>query len=238
MSESLSMWVEIIFNISYLIFIWALVIAMVIQRHSVEPQDRSVAQRIRWMFALLAFGDTGHLSVRVLAFAMGGIEANPLLVGLGSLATAITVTFFYMLAVDVWHLHFEKPINWFGWMLLATGIVRLITMALPGNEWGSNVPPQPMFLYRNILLIIQGLGVMYLILRDAFTLHDRTFQWIGAMVGISYFFYLPVILFSQKLPILGLLMIPKTLAYIAIALISYRTLYKISVTKIPLKATN
>ena len=222
MTASVSTWVEIIFNIFYLLVIWVLVILMILKRQTVNQPDQAVAQRIRWMFTLLAIGDSGHVGFRVLAFIM---DVPPWLVGIGALATAVTVTFFYMLAVDVWHLRFNKSLNWFGWFLLTIGIVRLIVMALPGNEWGNDVPPQPMSLYRNIPLMIQGIGVMFLILQDSFAANDKPFQWIGAMIGVSYFFYLPVILFSQKFPILGLLMIPKTLAYIAIAVIAYRTLY-------------
>ena len=74
--------------------------------------------------------------------------------------------------------------------------------------------------------MIQGLGVAYLMLRDARKAHDRPFTWIGIMILISYAFYLPVILFVQELPIIGMLMIPKTMAYVGIALIAYFSLFK------------
>lgn len=225
MSETMRMWMEILFNIGYLIAIWALVGLMVYHRETVFPDDRAVAQRVRWMFALLALGDTGHVGFRVLAYAMGGLEANPILVGVGALSTAVTVTFFYMLLVNVWHLRFDKPYGWFGYFLLVVGAVRLLIMALPGNDWGQVVPPQPMSLIRNLPLIVLGLGVMFLILRDAYASSDRPFQWIGWCILASYLFYIPVILFVQQAPSIGMLMIPKTLAYIAVAIIAYRALY-------------
>jgi hypothetical protein len=43
---------------------------------------------------------------------------------------------------------------------------------------------------------------------------------------VSYGFYIPVILFVQTLPLIGMLMIPKTLAYVAIAIIAYRNLFR------------
>ena len=226
MSESLRMWVEIAFNITYLVVVWALVAAMVANRHTVAEPDRAVAQRFRWMFALLALGDTGHVGFRVLAYALNGLDANPFLVGLGALATAVTVTFFYMLAVDVWRRRFGKRLGWLGGLLLATGVVRLVIMALPGNDWGQVVPPQPMSLYRNLPLMVLGVGVMLLILRDALAARDRAFAWIGAMIFVSFLFYTPVILFAQTAPMVGMLMIPKTLAYVAIAIIAYRALYR------------
>jgi hypothetical protein len=226
MPESIRMWVEIIFNIAYLLTIWGFVLAMTKNRSLVSKPDQTIAQRIRWMFALLALGDTGHVGFRVIAYISGGLEANPTFVGWGALATAITVTFFYMILVDVWHLYFSKKMNWFAAILLATGIIRLVIMAMPGNEWGNVIPPQPMGIIRNIPLMIQGIGVMILIFIDAFKTNDATFKWIGAMIFTSYFFYTPVILFVDRAPLLGMLMIPKTLAYIAIAVIAYRAFYQ------------
>jgi len=45
------------------------------------------------------------------------------------------------------------------------------------------------------------------------------------MIGVSYAFYAPVILWVATVPVLGMLMIPKTCAYVAIALIAYRALF-------------
>ena len=117
MSETTRMWVEVSFNVSYLIVVWILVAMMAMRQNIVLAQDRPIAKRLMWAFALLALGDTGHVGFRVVAYALGGVEANGLLVGIGTLATAITVTFFYMLMVDIWRLRFNQPIGWFGWEL-------------------------------------------------------------------------------------------------------------------------
>jgi hypothetical protein len=232
MSEAMRMWVEIIFNIGYLIAVWTLVIMMARRQHVVAPENRAVAKRVMWAFALLALGDTGHVGFRVLAYSLGGLETQSIVlgvpiswVGLGALATAITVTFFYMLMIDIWRLRYNKPLGIAGWFLLALGVFRLIIMLFPQNEWSSVVPPQPWGLIRNLPLIIMGLGVMILILRDAYRTQDRPFKWIGWCILASYAFYTPVILWVQQVPMLGMLMIPKTLAYVAIAVIAYRALY-------------
>ena len=73
---------------------------------------------------------------------------------------------------------------------------------------------------------MQGLGVAYLILRDARQNQDRTFTWIGISILVSYACYLPVILFVQQAPLVGMLMIPKTLAYIAVAVLAYNGLWR------------
>ncbi len=169
MSESMRMWVEVVFNVTYLIVIWTLVAMMARHRSAVAPADRPVATRLMWAFALLALGDTGHVGFRVVAYALGGLESNPALVGLGALSTAYTVTLFYMLMVDIWRLRFHKPLGIAGWTLLGAGVVRLIVMAFPANQWEQVVPPYNWSLLRNALLVVQGVGVMILILRDAFT---------------------------------------------------------------------
>ncbi len=76
------------------------------------------------------------------------------------------------------------------------------------------------------MLVIQGVGVTFLILRDAIRTHDRAFTWIGAMIVLSFAFYAPVILWVQWVPLLGMLMIPKTCAYLAIAFIAYFELFR------------
>ena len=67
---------------------------------------------------------------------------------------------------------------------------------------------------------------MVLILRDSIHQKDKTFQWIGLSIFLSYLFYIPVILFVREIPMLGMLMIPKTLAYIVIAIIAYNAFYR------------
>ena len=223
---------EIGFNIAYLIVIWTLVVQMSRSIESVSPQNRRAAGLLRLAFILLAAGDTGHVGLRVLAYALGGTEAQAVilgtpmsLVGLGMLTTSVTVTLFYMLLVFVWRLRNDRPVSWFPNLLLTAGVVRLILMALPGNDWGSVIPPQPMSLYRNLPLILQGVGVTGMILVSAYRRQDTTFQWIGWMIVASFAFYVPVILFAQAVPLLGLLMIPKTCAYLAVAFIAYRALW-------------
>lgn len=232
MSDALQMIAESAFNIAYLITVWALVVLMTRRLPEVAPEQRRTAGMIRLAFMLLAAGDTGHVGFRVVAYALGGLDTERVilgtpmnLVGIGMLTTAVTVTLFYMVLVYVWQFRYRQPANALTNLLLAAGIVRLIMMALPGNDWGSLVPPQPMSTYRNLPLVVQGLGVLGLILRDAIRRRDTAFQWVGIMIAVSFAFYLPVILWAQQVPQLGLLMIPKTCAYLVIAFVAYRALW-------------
>jgi hypothetical protein len=232
MSETARMWAEISFNVCYLIAVWGLVIAMARRRYTAGPQDRAAARLVMWAFFLLALGDTGHVGFRVLAYALGDLELGfdvlgqqIGLVGLGAMATAFTVTLFYVLMLYVWRARFRGEFGWFERSLLAAAVVRIGLMLLPGNRWNSVVPPQPWSIYRNLPLMLQGLGVAYLILRDARRTRDRAFIWIGVLVLISYASYIPVVLFVQQVPLLGMLMIPKTVAYLGIGFLAYRELY-------------
>jgi hypothetical protein len=233
LSESIQVWMEIVFNVAYLIVVWGLVIVMALRRDDVAPEDRGVARLVRWAFALLALGDTGHVGFRVLAYASGGLDAQFSLfgrqiglVGIGALCTAITVTLFYVLLLETWRVRFDRKYGWFEYLLLAATGVRLLLLIPAANQWNSVVPPQPYVLYRNLPLIILGLGTALLILRDAHQVHDRAFTWIGIMVLVSYACYLPVILFVQQVPTIGMLMIPKTMAYVAVGFIAYYELYR------------
>jgi hypothetical protein len=233
MSESMRMVMEIGFNILYLITIWIMVILMIRAQPTVPEKNKPVTKLFTWAFALLALGDTGHVGFRVWAYGLGDLSSTITvvgkelgLVGLGALATAYTVTIFYMLVLMIWQRRYDKPYGWFGALLWAAAVFRLIIMLFPANEWNNTVPPQTWSLIRNVPLMIQGLGVAFLILRDSIQTHDKPFTWVGVMILVSYAFYLPVILFVQQIPMIGMLMIPKTLAYVAIAFIAYFSLFK------------
>jgi hypothetical protein len=45
------------------------------------------------------------------------------------------------------------------------------------------------------------------------------------MILVSYAMYTPVILFVQQAPLVGMLMIPKTVAYVVIGFLAYASLY-------------
>jgi hypothetical protein len=233
MSETMRVWTEISFNVIYLVVIWGLVIAMARRDSIVAPENQRVARLVKWAFAALALGDTGHVGFRVLAYAQGNLETTVTLfgqefglVGLGALSTAITVTAFYVLMLEVWRVRFDKKYGPFEYLLLGTAALRLLLMVPAANQWNSTVPPQPWSIYRNLPLTILGLGLAYLILRDSRRTGDRAFTWIGISILISYACYIPVILFVQQVPLIGMLMIPKTVAYVAIGLIAFNALYR------------
>jgi hypothetical protein len=98
-------------------------------------------------------------------------------------------------------------------------------MVFPQNEWGNLVAPYEWALLRNMPLTVIGLAVAYFMLRDGFKTQDSRFKNFGYCIVISYAFYLPVILFVQTFPLIGMLMIPKTIAYMVMAFLVYKYYY-------------
>jgi hypothetical protein len=238
MSENIRMWMEVSFNIVYLIVVWGLVITMIRRRSIVTPKNKRAGDLVLMAFALLVLGDTGHVGFRVWAYAQGGLESQLSvagrsigLVGLGTLSTAVTVTLFYVLMLELWRVRYDRRFGWFEYLLLAAAVFRLIFMILPVNEWNRVVPPQPWSTIRNLPLTFLGLGVSYLILREARRVGDASFTWIGIMILVSYACYIPVILFVQQAPMVGMLMIPKTMAYVAIGFLAYHELFRLPTGK-------
>ena len=70
-----------------------------------------------------------------------------------------------------------------------------------------------------------GLGLVYLLFHDSAHAKDRTFNLIAWMIVISFVCYIPVILFAPTHELVGMLMIPKTCAYLAVEFIAYNALF-------------
>jgi hypothetical protein len=234
MTGAARLWAETSFNIFYLIVVWWLVIVMWRRRDVVAPADRRTASLLMWAFAFLGFGDIGHVGFRVVAFALGGFDVSVnvfgsrlLLAPMGSLATAITFTIFYVLMVMVWSARYNKPYGGLGYVLFGLAVIRLLIMTHPANGWNSMQVAQPWSMIRNLPLMMMQLGVAYLILRDSIAAHDKPFIWIGIMILVSFACYAPVIFLQQSIPQIGFLMIPKTIAYLVIAFLGFFELYKV-----------
>jgi hypothetical protein len=222
---------EIVFNVSYLAVIYA-VVGLMSARLPQASDPQALLLRFRNAFLLLALGDTGHVGLRVIALLRGGLESKvevagvPVsLVGIGSLATAITVTFFYLVLLDAWRAHFHAERTMSFWTLMAMGVVRLLLFLPEENRWSDAVPPFDWSLVRNVPLMVLGLGVAGLFIRDGRRQGDATFTQLGVLILLSYAFYLPVIFFVQRAPWVGVLMIPKTVMYLVMAWLAYARLF-------------
>ncbi|MCP9901854.1 hypothetical protein KBZ12_15170 [Cyanobium sp. Cruz CV13-4-11] len=212
---------ELGFDAAYLLSLWALVFGLQWRLVPLQAAQRHCARPYVLAFTLLAAGDSAHVGLRLLGLARGGLREG--LVGYGALATAITVTLFDLLLVQGHQRIGRERWGLLPGLLLALALVRLTLLALPQNHWAAVVPPQPWSLIRNLplLALTMGAGVLYL------GSHGEQQRWqrrIGGLLLVSALCHLPVALWIQDHPLLGLLMIPKSLCYLAMGLIVYRRL--------------
>ena len=56
--------------------------------------------------------------------------------------------------------------------------------------------------------------------------NDRSFRWMWLTIVLSFAFYIPVVLWADVIPIIGMLLIPKTCAYVWTVLIGYKAMKK------------
>ena len=232
MPQAVRLWTETSFNIVYLITVWWIVLLMWQRRSLVARSDRSTAWLMMLAFFFLGFGDIGHVGFRLVAFAMGGLETSISLFGqqlklapMGSLATAITFTFFYIALLMIWKARFKKNYGGIAYIVFGLAAVRLLIMTHPSNGWNSTQVQYTWSIYRNVPLMLMQLGVAYLLMRDGIARHDRTFIRVSALILVSFACYAPVIILQQRMPLIAMLMIPKTIAYLAIAIIGLRALF-------------
>lgn len=226
-------WMEVTFNLAYLVTMGALVTVM-----WTRAAPTPLHQRLREGFLLLLLGDVGHVGFRVVALFLGGLETHvellgfsiPL-VGVGALATATTITVLYVLLLEAWRLRFERARDALYWGLVGLAVLRLVLFVPDGNQWGHVVPPFDWSLLRNAPLTVLGLAVAGLFLRDGWRESDATFTALGWLIVTSFAFYLPVILFVQVAPPVGMLMVPKTLAYVAMAWLVVAKLFRREATE-------
>jgi hypothetical protein len=220
---------ECSFDILYLATVWILVALMAKGRKRVAETDRPLAGLFLLAFALLASGDSFHVGARVLTAligpdralaSVGGVPST--FIGLGSLATAYTMTGFYMALAMARKTRSGAKADAAFWIMEILLGLRLVIMALPGNAWERSVAPYGMGLLRNLPLALAGFLMAVLFIFEGRRDKERAWEGIGWSMLASYAFYTPVILFVAKLPLLGLLMIPKTIAYVIMGIIVYR----------------
>lgn len=104
--------------------------------------------------------------------------------------------------------------------------LRIILCLFPQNAWTSADAPLSWGIYRNIPFAILGLIVIVLFYRSAKEHKDRDFRWMWLTIVLSFGFYIPVVLWADTVPAVGMLMIPKTCAYVWTVMIGYQAMRK------------
>ena len=97
---------------------------------------------------------------------------------------------------------------------------------MPQNAWLSAAAPLSWGIYRNIPFALMGLIIIVLFYKSAKENNDSSFRWMWLTIVLSFAFYIPVVLWADVIPMIGMLMIPKTCAYVWTVLIGYKAMKK------------
>lgn len=96
----------------------------------------------------------------------------------------------------------------------------------PENQWLSADAPLSWGISRNLPFLAMGILVIVLFYTSAKEHRDRDFRHMWLTIVLSFGFYLPVVLWADQVPMIGMLMIPKTCAYVWTVLIGYKAMRK------------
>lgn len=179
------------------------------------------------MAVTLGVGDSFHLVPRAIALCTTGLDNYTVPLGVGKLITSITMTVFYILLYYVWRLryHIEGKQN-LTWTVYLLAAVRVILCLFPQNRWTSAEAPLSWGIYRNIPFALLGLIVIIIFYKSAKENQDHAFRFMWLTIVLSFGFYIPVVLWADTIPVIGMLMIPKTCAYVWTVLIGYQDMRK------------
>ena len=205
--------VETLFDAVYLISVITIGILMI------RGSKGSAQFRLFGLMAVvLGAGDSFHLVPRALALCTTGLENYTVPLGLGKWITSITMTVFYVLLYYVWRKRYEvKGKAGLTAAVYGLATARVILCMMPQNRWLSAASPLSWGIYRNIPFAILGLLIIVLFYHSAF-------RWMWLTIVLSFGFYIPVVLWADTIPMIGMLMIPKTCAYVWTVLIGYRAM--------------
>ena len=212
--------VETLFDAVYLISVITIGILMI--RGS---KGRSQYRLFGVMAVVLGAGDSFHLVPRALALCTTGLENYTVPLGLGKWITSITMTIFYVILYYVWRQRYQiKGRNGITAAVYILAGLRIILCMMPQNQWLSTSAPLSWGIWRNIPSALLGLLIIVLFYRSAGERNDRAFRWMWLTIVLSSGFYIPVVLWADAMPMVGMLMIPKTCAYVWTVLIGYQAM--------------
>ncbi len=214
--------IETLFDLVYLITVITVGIRMI--RSS---KSGSQFRLFGWMAVVLGAGDSFHLVPRALALCTTGLENYVVPLGLGKWITSVTMTVFYVLLYYVWRKRYQvkgqKSVTLAVYLLSAA---RVVLCMMPQNRWLEAQSPLSWGIYRNIPFALLGLLIIVLFYRSAKEKDDTAFRWMWLTIVLSFGFYIPVVLWADTIPMIGMLMIPKTCAYVWTVLIGYAAMKK------------
>lgn len=182
-----------------------------------QSENRTQIRLYGIMTLVLVFGDAFHLVPRIMAAMNPGGDYSVSL-GIGKMITSITMTLFYLILYGVYETRYEKRSTLLRIALATLAAIRIALCFMPQNDWTGSAPVI-WGIYRNIPFVIIGVIMiaLYYIQR-----RDKPFRWMWLAILLSFAFYMPVVLWADVNPMIGMLMMPKTCMYIWIVIMGYK----------------
>lgn len=212
---------ESAFCVAYIICVFILSILALV---------KSKGSKEKLLFGLTALvlvsGDSFHLVPRIIGLnSPEGLEGFTYSLGIGKFVTSVTMTIFYVMLYHFFMMHFGKKKNTMlsvcVWVLAA---IRIALCFLPQNMWTSADSPVSWGIYRNIPFVILGGLIVALFFRERKT--EKQFRFIWLAIILSFAFYIPVVLWAGVSPMVGMLMLPKTVCYVYMIVCGYKALFR------------
>lgn len=205
---------ESVFCVGYLLFVLVAGLIFLSQRGGSHGAYAAICAM---MTLLLGGGDAFHLVPRILHNIQGEPRNSDdehrrhFWLGLGNLVSSITMTVFYIFLFDAMQLMPGAPAvapQAIRVVLLALAAVRIALCLFPHNHWFNGAGSQEWGIYRNLPFVAMGILTVFYLLA-------WYHAWMLAfLVTASFACYLGVVLFAKEKPMMGMLMIPKTICYI------------------------
>lgn len=213
---------ETLFDAVYLVTVITLGVIMI-----AKSKGRKQYTLYGIMAVTLGAGDAFHLVPRAVALCTTGLDSYTAALGTGKLITSITMTAFYVILYYVWRIRYQiKGKNSITAAIWALAVSRVILCLMPQNAWTSADAPLSWGIYRNIPFAILGAVIIVLFYKSAKKSNDSPFRLLWLTVVLSFACYIPVVLFADTVPAVGMLMIPKTCAYVWTVIIGFNAMKK------------
>ena len=198
---------ESIFDIFYLLFAIITGVCILIKSRDTKAKLAGTAVLV------LGIGDAFHLVPRVLNYFVDADFTAWL--GIGKLLTSGTMTVFYLIVYRLWlKLYAKRESVALSAVIYLTVVLRIVLCLMPQNGWLSGGGSVLWALIRNIPFIVLGCIIICLFFRTR--KEAARFKAVWLLVTLSFAFYIPVAVGASLLPMLGMLMLPKTVCYMVL----------------------
>jgi hypothetical protein len=194
-------YMEMGFNVIYLTFIFCIILIMTLRMKRVQPEHVTIAKRFLLAFTLLFIGDIAHVGVRLRAISGGALESGS---GLSATSVILELISMYCLTLcftNIWAVRFQKTKGVFYRILMGLGVLGIILILLPQNQWTSPNPPPAWSTIRILPWVIQGIAIAIVMIRDGRQIKDGFYPKLGWILIAAIACYSPSSLLPGALPV-------------------------------------